>query len=145
MDNTDPINRIPNSYSRPSKPWIRLRAHPRSLPPRAPPRMNVIKLRQSADVRAPAKIIDDEARDARGLSGIDHEGLVFDAGGADDADGGVLARECGGQRGEGVGCSDDGEAGGEGRCGVEAGEDGDGEAGAEEGGGDGGAEVARGR
>jgi hypothetical protein len=128
--NLDPINRIPRGDARVSKPPVCLSPHLRVIPPSAALRVDSAELGQSADIGAPAEIIDDEALHACSLSGVDHGDLVSDAWRAHDANGGVLARQCLGQRVGRVCCSDDGCSGGEGRHRLDTSDYGYGEAGA---------------
>lgn len=104
-----PVNRIPNADASPSELGVRLRELPRALQSNFPLRPNLVELRQVAEAGAPAEVVHDEAPDARSFGGIDHRGLGLDAGGADDADHGILAEECRRKLLGCVVCPDDGD------------------------------------
>ncbi len=82
------------------------------------------KLGQPADVRTPAKVVDDKAPDTGGLGGIDHGCLQRDAGRAHDADGSILPRQCLGEILDRVRCPDDWNPRRECRRGLDASDDG---------------------
>ena len=94
---SDPVNRITRGDTSVSECRVFIRPLFCVIPPKASLCMDVIELWQSADVRAPAEIIDDEALHASGFSSVNQSDLMYDAGRANNANCGILARHSFGQ------------------------------------------------
>lgn len=90
---TYPVNRIPYAYPSPCKPRVGVSPRLRMIPLRLPPRTNIVKFGQPADLWSPSKIVHDEPLDACGFRRIDHGDLRVNARRPDNAHGGILPQQ----------------------------------------------------
>ena len=142
---SDPVNRIAGGDARISERRVCLRPHLCVIPPEASLCVDIFELWQSTDVRAPAKIIDDEAPHARGFGSVDQGDLMYNTGRANNTDCGILARHSFGQLFESVLGFDDRYPGWEGCHGMDPADYSDFKPGPHEGCSDGCPKIARGQ